>query len=335
MVLTVLPWFSSSCDKTGYADEREVQLAFSADTVAFDTVFTTVGSTTRQVRVYNRSTKDVKIASITLRKGRASCFRLNVDGDTALVARNVEIQAGDELYFAIEGLLIIDEGATLVVNGSAERPVLFTSLRRDGWYSFLPGQWMAVWFYPGSVNNVIDHAVFEKGTLGLVVDTNVGPNPTLTIRNSVICQMSNTGIMGRGARIVGQNLLLYQCGVATFWARYGGGYSFDHCTFANYWRYGSRENPGVVLNNWYISSDGAVIPRDLDSANFTNCIIYGTWQQGEVLLDSLDGVPFHYAFPNSIVRGGEWDEDPLFVNPDSNDFHLKDDSPAIGIGYPF
>ena len=257
-------------------------------------------------------------------------------GTAAVLQGNtLTLQAGDELYFAIEGLLIIDEGATLVVNGSAERPVLFTSLRRDGWYSFLPGQWMAVWFYPGSVNNVIDHAVFEKGTLGLVVDTNVGPNPTLTIRNSVICQMSNTGIMGRGARIVGQNLLLYQCGVATFWARYGGGYSFDHCTFANYWRYGSRENPGVVLNNWYISSDGAVIPRDLDSANFTNCIIYGTWQQGEVLLDSLDGVPFHYAFPNSIVRGGEWDEDPLFVNPDSNDFHLKDDSPAIGIGYPF
>ena len=50
----VLPVLSSSCSKAMYADENEVQLTFSADTLSFDTVFTTVATPTRMLVVYNR-----------------------------------------------------------------------------------------------------------------------------------------------------------------------------------------------------------------------------------------------------------------------------------------
>ena len=113
LLLAVAPWFSLSCEKENYVGENEVKLEFSVDTVAFDTLFTTIGSTTRQVKVYNRSNRDVVIGSITLADGRQSPFRLNVDGDTSMVARNVEIMAGDSIFIFIQANLRYDTIHTL------------------------------------------------------------------------------------------------------------------------------------------------------------------------------------------------------------------------------
>ena len=110
MVLAVvMPLLTLSCTEGGYADDREVTLAFSADTVAFDTLFTTVGSTTHQVVVYNRSGSDVVLSTVTLAGGRSSRFRLNVDGDTSLVVRNVEILDGDSIFIFIQANISPDD----------------------------------------------------------------------------------------------------------------------------------------------------------------------------------------------------------------------------------
>lgn len=410
-----------SCQREDYLDEHEVKLEFSADTVAFDTVFTTLGSTTQQVRVYNRTGRDVLLSSVTLAGGRASRFRLNVDGDTSMVARNIEIMAGDsififiqaniapndatapfviedaivfgngqrlplsawgrnavyhkgvpgdgiyllecgnwdhsrphiifdtaviytdsvlnllagdEVYMADRAALLVYGGGTLNVSGTAGQPVVFTSLRHDGWYSFLPGQWAALWFNPGS-HGTLDNVVVEKATLGIIAaDTVVRNAPMLTINNTEVRHMSYTGLLAQGARVEVDNMLVYQCGTAALLLR-GGDYRFRHTTVGGYWRYGGRQNPTVVLNNWYFSVDGEPIPLTLSRAEFTDCIIWGNYHDGELLEQQVDGADFSSAFINSIVRGGEWDEDPLFVNPDSNDYHLQEDSPAIGIGYQY
>ena len=44
LLASVLPLCTMSCKNDGYADEKSVRLEFSADTVCFDTVFTTVGT---------------------------------------------------------------------------------------------------------------------------------------------------------------------------------------------------------------------------------------------------------------------------------------------------
>ena len=47
VVLGLLPWMSVSCEREGFVtDDGAAKLDFSADTVAFDTVFTTVGTPT-------------------------------------------------------------------------------------------------------------------------------------------------------------------------------------------------------------------------------------------------------------------------------------------------
>ena len=90
--------FLSSCWKEEDWRTEGVVLDFSCDTMAFDTVFTQMGTTTRQFKVYNHTRNAVRISEVTLQEGRASRFRLNVDGDTNLVARNVDIAAGDSIF---------------------------------------------------------------------------------------------------------------------------------------------------------------------------------------------------------------------------------------------
>lgn len=419
LLLVLLPtWGLTSCGEAGYADESEVTLTFSVDTLSFDTLFTTVGSATRQVVVYNKTGHDVVLSSVTLEKGRASRFRLNVDGDTSMVAHDVEIlsgdsvfifvqanispndqtapfveedailfgtgqrlpltawgrnavyhkvpdgapygvvdcaawdhtrphvimgvaavldgstltlQAGDELYFYNDAILAIDSNASLVAVGTAEQPVLFTSLRHDGWYSFLPGQWQCLWFTSGSTGNHIDHAIVENGTGGL----RVYPGADLTVSNTVVRNMSDCALIGQGGSISGNNLLVYDC-LTAFTVLRGGSYEFTGCTFADYWRYSSRQIQSVVLTNYLLASDGSVAQvGDLTKADFTDCIIYGNYGDGEVLVNGIDGVQLNYHFTHCLVKGGEWDEDPMFVDVEADDYHLQEGSPAEGVGYQF
>lgn len=74
------------------------QLNFSTDTLHFDTIFTTMGSVTRWVKVYNPYNQKIKINQIKLAKENASPFRLNVDGLPGKVFNDIEIAANDSLY---------------------------------------------------------------------------------------------------------------------------------------------------------------------------------------------------------------------------------------------
>ena len=81
--------------------------------------------------------------------------------------------------------------------------------------------------------------------------------------------------------------------------------------------------------------NGEVVGGNLEKADFTDCIIWGTYYNGEVLLSEIEGYSFNHRFLHSIVKGGDWDEDPMFTNPQEDDYTLQEGSPAEGIGYQF
>lgn len=404
---------------------------FSADTVAFDTVFATLGTVTKSVKLYNPYDEPLLIESITLKGGRSSRFRLNVDGDTAMVVRHVEIlphdsififvraninpnsatepfliadeivveemgsialtaygrnavyhtptpgkiysvidceawdhsrphvimgyavidsathlelQAGDELYFGNDAVLWVYNEGTLTVKGTPERPVLFTSLRHDNSYRHLPGQWGYIWLSTGSIDNHISWAVIENGYVGLLVDTNVNSNPTLTIDHTVIRDMSLAGIIGQGSRIEGDHLLIHGCETAAMALQYGGNYHFRNSSIVGSWRYGVRKNSALVLNNWY-QHGNTIYLRPLWKAAFENCLIYGDLDN-EVLADRDERAPFGVSFDHCLLKADStlmaeagightaclMNEDPKMIEPRNGNCHPADDSPAKGKG---
>lgn len=89
----------SNCKKDQFSSDN---LVFSTDTLTFDTVFTSLGSTTRYFKVLNTSGKAVTIESIHLAHLTGDQFRINVDGVTGDHFTNVEIPAKDSIYVFVE-----------------------------------------------------------------------------------------------------------------------------------------------------------------------------------------------------------------------------------------
>ncbi|MDD2438372.1 MAG: hypothetical protein PHF41_12650 [Massilibacteroides sp.] len=85
-----------------YSTTPNHQLSFSTDTLTFDTVFTTVGSATKQFMVYNRNKKALNIESIVLANKGNSAFKINVDGRIGTDFSDIEILPKDSIYIFVE-----------------------------------------------------------------------------------------------------------------------------------------------------------------------------------------------------------------------------------------
>ncbi len=98
----------SSCRNDFESVPSTGNLVFSQDTIYLDTVFTNIGSSTRTLKVYNRSDDDINIPTIRLEQGEASNYRLNVDGIPGKNFENMQILANDSIFVFIETTIDID-----------------------------------------------------------------------------------------------------------------------------------------------------------------------------------------------------------------------------------
>ncbi|MES2554541.1 MAG: right-handed parallel beta-helix repeat-containing protein [Bacteroidota bacterium] len=119
LLLLTLSLTTQSCKKKNFASKGNLE--FSKDTVVFDTVFTTVGSTTQHFKVYNRDNKTLTIDEIELVGGASSPFRMNFDGLQGTSFTNIEIEKNDSLYCFVE--------VTLNVNGGVLPLIIEDSIR--------------------------------------------------------------------------------------------------------------------------------------------------------------------------------------------------------------
>lgn len=122
-----------SCKKEKLNSSSSAALKFSADTVLFDTVFTTAGSATRQLRVINPYRQKIKISKIYLQSGNASPYFLNADGSPGKSFTDIELDAEDSLYIFIQvnvnplssnSPLIIQDAIVFEVNGNTQKVYL-------------------------------------------------------------------------------------------------------------------------------------------------------------------------------------------------------------------
>lgn len=93
----------NACTDDIVSTNPKYKITFSKDTVSFDTVFTTLGSATLKLLVYNRNNVALKISHIGIAGGQNSPFRINVDGSVSAdnQFKDIEIRAKDSLYIFV------------------------------------------------------------------------------------------------------------------------------------------------------------------------------------------------------------------------------------------
>lgn len=100
---------ASSCRNDFETTLSTGDLRFSKDTIFLDTVFTNIGSSTFNLKVYNDSDEAITIPSVRLGNGESSNYRLNVDGVPGRIFENVEILANDSIFVFVETTVDINE----------------------------------------------------------------------------------------------------------------------------------------------------------------------------------------------------------------------------------
>lgn len=118
-----------SCRKDEIITDSSAKVSFSTDTLVVDTVFTTIGSTTRRIVVYNRNNQRINISTIAVGGGFNSQFRINVDGVSGNIHHDVEIEANDSLFIFVEVTIdpnnilspfVVEDAILFVTNGNQQ-----------------------------------------------------------------------------------------------------------------------------------------------------------------------------------------------------------------------
>jgi hypothetical protein len=95
----------AACKKEGFITSPLAKVTLTADTLKFDTVFTTAGSVTGAFKIVNENDQKLKLSSVKLMGGTSSPFKINVDGFVGPEADNLEIEPNDSMYVFVSVLI--------------------------------------------------------------------------------------------------------------------------------------------------------------------------------------------------------------------------------------
>ncbi len=136
----ILSFFS--CKKDKLLTDSGAKIQFSQDSVLFDTVFTSIGSTTKHFHIANPNNQKIKVSSIQLAGGSGSAFKLNVDGSPGTFFEDIEIAAHDSIYVFVQvninpgnvnSPFIIRDSLIVSVNGNQQQ-VQLEAWGQDAYY---------------------------------------------------------------------------------------------------------------------------------------------------------------------------------------------------------
>ena len=232
--------------------------------------------------------------------------------------KTLHIPAGARVHFHADSGIVVQHGGTLHIDGSTsttealENEVIFEGDRLEPDFSDVPGQWGAIYLRQGSGtnNHRIKNLTIKNAVIGLLIEPTVGA--AISIENTQIYDCSNYGIISYNGKIDGKKIVINSCGQFCLAAVYGGDYNFTNCTFNNNWS-SSKQLAVYVADNLKDA-----VPETLPlTANFTNCIIYGS-NSNELILNKK-GTAFTSNFQNCLVKLNVSSGSVAVANPDLYD----------------
>ncbi|MGI9542223.1 MAG: right-handed parallel beta-helix repeat-containing protein [Cyclobacteriaceae bacterium] len=261
-----------------------------------------------------------------------------VDDDCSLT-----IEPGAQIFLN-QGSSLFIEG-TLKAEGTAQDRIRFQNVRLD--IKDAPGQWTGIFFLEGTKNNRLDFTVIRNGEVGIRLGAPDNDTiPDVVVSNTIIENMSGTGILAFNSDLHAYNVLIDNCINGAVGNFAGGNYYYEHCTFANYSFGIFAEAPGVVVTDNLILADESLLINDINF-QLQNCIVWGDSQMGEELvLNNEGGADFTALLSNNLIRSteevyninsnvlGTSPDFPSFLDPANFDYHLDSLSPAKDLGLP-
>lgn len=437
---------SSGCKKDLLLDNGG-KLHFSTDTLTFDTVFSTLGSFTIGIKIFNEEDQKVNISSVRVEGGETSFFNLNVNGipgnevfdqvlaakDSLYVFATVKIDPrnennpyiitdrliatmngkeysipmiayGQDAHYYIDTVIghsitwltdkpyvimknaLVDSGATLTIPGGCRvyvhadsrlyvdsgtlkvmgtktDSVVFQGDRLDRayfGYEGYPGEWGGLYFTERSKDNELNWVVLKNGgnstrlgngvaqpaTIQVNGDANVTAIPQLSLNHCIIENSFGYGILSFTGDIAAKNTLIHTTGQQAVGILQGGRYSFDNCSFVNYFpqKVAHTDQPTVAVLNYFDISTTEYVLGPL-VASFRNCVIYGSLEN-ELYADRRDpqGGDYALSFTNCLIQSKDalpeyvtqtgciFNQDPKFVDAKAWNYRPADGSPLIGSG---
>ncbi len=100
LIIIFVVWLFG-CKKETFITSPDASIRTSVDSIRFDTLFTTFGSTTRFVKIHNVNNQHLRISNIELAGGNGSFFRINADGLPGPVINDIEIAPQDSAYIFV------------------------------------------------------------------------------------------------------------------------------------------------------------------------------------------------------------------------------------------
>lgn len=219
-------------------------------------------------------------------------------------AHTLTIEPGTIIHFH-DGAGLYVKG-NIVVEGTEEAPVVFQGDRLEPMYHDVPDQWNGIILFSGSHNNLFNYAQIRNANIGLQVGTIEHEGfASVEIGNTLIENMSWSGIWAMKSKIVAHNLVVSNVRYYNTALLLGGDYQFYHSTFANYYRSISssvRTTETLIVSNYLVDSKSDIrYVGDLTQAVFGNCIVSGD-RRNELLISMDEKGESNYFFDHCMLQ---------------------------------
>ncbi len=153
-----------------------IRLQFSTDSLLFDTVFTSSGTTNRTLKIFNYNNSSVILSKIGLLGGNASAFKININGEPTSSLSNVKIAANDSIYIFVKAFIdptnantpfLVEDEIQILLNGN-EATIPLAAYGQNAVYL--------------NKTDITSATVFAKGKPYIIYDyVHVAENTTLQI----------------------------------------------------------------------------------------------------------------------------------------------------------
>lgn len=98
IISTCLLLILLSCRKDSFINSPDARVRITADTLKYDTVFVSAGSTYQTFKIVNENDQKLRLSSIKLMGGTSSVYKINVDGVPGIQFSNIELEPDDSVY---------------------------------------------------------------------------------------------------------------------------------------------------------------------------------------------------------------------------------------------